>query len=113
AAQESRVKSEDDAVVHAERDAARPVKFLGSNEKKVLLLVINPDVAFLSEEQLTLVTKMLKACELNLGDVAIVNLAGGPELSELLPALQPQKLISFGALDPAPTPPFPVISKDG
>ncbi len=88
-------------------------KFLGSNEKRVLLLVNNKDVTFLSEEQLTLVTRMLKACGLNLGDIALVNLASGQEMADILPALQPGKLISFGALEPAATPPFPVVAKDG
>lgn len=90
-----------------------PVKFLGSNQKNVLLLVRQENTAFLPEEQLVLLTKMLKACGMNLGDVAIANLAGGQQLDEILQGLQPRKLISFGALEPATTPPFPVVSRDG
>ena len=48
-------------------------KFLGENKKKTLIVVRYPDTAHLPERQLSFLTKLLAACNLNLGDVAILN----------------------------------------
>jgi DNA polymerase III psi subunit len=48
-------------------------EFLGNNEKKVLIVVNNPEAAFLTENELAFLTKILEACGLNMADVAIIN----------------------------------------
>jgi len=57
--------------------SAVPVKtsipFLGKNGKNVLIVVDNPDVPYLPDNELELLTNILSACQLSLADVAIVN----------------------------------------
>src|SRR5687767_8667143 len=47
---------------------------LGGNDKNILLLVNNIEVAFLTDNQLEFLSSILSACKLNLADVAIINL---------------------------------------
>ncbi|MBA4168280.1 MAG: hypothetical protein H0X41_12200 [Chitinophagaceae bacterium] len=77
-------------------DSKPPVRFLGNNAKNVTVLVHNAHCAFLPEEQLSFLSKMLLACKLNTGDVAILNMANGATLPEITGQLQPEKLIAFG-----------------
>src|SRR5689334_18379692 len=53
--------------------AAAGYKFLGNNRQQVAIVVKFPGEVFLPESHLQMLTKMLGACKLNLGDVAIVN----------------------------------------
>jgi hypothetical protein len=72
-------------------------KFLGNNLKKITILVDSPQTAFLPDEQLAFLTKMLEACKLNIGDVAIVNQANSPvEIASLKRQLSPVFLLLFG-----------------
>jgi hypothetical protein len=76
-----------------------PVKFLGSNERKVLLLVNHPDVVFLPDEELKFLTGILAACKLSLADVALVNLGMNPGTGykELLSQFGSNKVLLFGS----------------
>lgn len=75
-------------------------KFLGNNKRRIALLVQSPGAAFLPDDQLTFLTKILEACQLNIGDVAILNQATAPiDIAVLKQQLQPATLILFG-LDP-------------
>ena len=47
--------------------------FLGENKKKILVVVHYPDVVHIPDKQLSFLTKLLAACNLNLGDAAILN----------------------------------------
>ncbi|HZH01155.1 MAG TPA: hypothetical protein VEY32_08735 [Flavisolibacter sp.] len=49
------------------------LSFLGNNEKQVLIVVNNQDAAFLTDEELAFLTKVLGACGLCMADVAIIN----------------------------------------
>ena len=49
------------------------IKFLGENEKGVVIIVHQPEAVFLMEEELNFLTNILKACQLNLADIAIIN----------------------------------------
>jgi hypothetical protein len=60
------------------------------------VLVDNPGHTFLPEDQLAFLTKMLGACKLNIGDVAIVNMAANNDFEQISSSLQPLKIISFG-----------------
>lgn len=54
----------------------RPEKwYLGNNGKNIVILVQEPEAAFLNEESLDFLTKILGACKLNMGDVAVINVA--------------------------------------
>lgn len=54
----------------------RPEKwYLGNNGKNIVILVQEPDAAFLNEESLDFLTKILGACKLNMGDVSVINIA--------------------------------------
>lgn len=48
--------------------------YLGSNKKNIAILVNDPDSLYLNDESLNFLTSILTACQLNLGDVAIVNM---------------------------------------
>jgi hypothetical protein len=74
-------------------------KFLGNNQKKITILVESAETAFLPDDQLAFLTKMLEACKMNIGDVAIVNQAASRVDISGLKRLSPQKLLLFG---PAP-----------
>jgi hypothetical protein len=76
---------------------APQVRFLGNNEKNVTILVNDPGSTFLPEGHLSFLTKILGACKLNIGDVAIVNVAHNSELNEIIKTLAPSKMITFGS----------------
>lgn len=72
-------------------------KFLGNNRQQVAIIVRFAGEAFLPEQHLQMLTKMLGACKLNLGDVAIVNDAvQRVELPLLKDQLQPKRVLLFG-----------------
>lgn len=48
-------------------------KYLGENKKKTLVVVRYPDAVHIPDKQLSFLTKLLAACNLNLADVAILN----------------------------------------
>ena len=71
--------------------------FLGDNLKKIVLVVSSPDSVFLPEEHLLLLTKMLGACKLNIGDVAIINHFSTPAtILGINQQLDPKVIILFG-----------------
>ena len=75
-------------------------KFLGNNRRKITILVQSPNTAFLPDDQLTFLTKILEACQMNIGDVAIVNHAHTPVvITELRQQLQSSIILLFG-VDP-------------
>lgn len=53
--------------------AKTTVNFLGENKKNILVVVDKANAAFLPDDELAFLTRVLKACELSLADVAIVN----------------------------------------
>lgn len=75
------------------------IKFLGSNERKVLVLVNHRDVVFLPDEELKFLTGILAACKLSLADVALVNLGMNPGTGykELLLQFGSNKVLLFGS----------------
>jgi hypothetical protein len=75
-------------------------KFLGNNRRKTTLLVYSPGSAFLPDNQLSFLTKILEACRMTLADVAIVNHAAAPvTIAAIKQQLQPKIVLLFG-LDP-------------
>jgi len=62
-----------DQVITEER--SETIKHLGENRKNVIIIVNQPGTAFLKEDDLTFLTNILKACQLTITDIAIVNIA--------------------------------------
>lgn len=77
--------------------ANTPVTFLGKNGKNILIVVNKPDVPYLSDSELDFLTKILTACQLGLGDVAIVNWSrlANPDASALATELGAKDVILF------------------
>ena len=72
-------------------------KILGNNQRKVTVIVNYPQEAFIPEEDLQVLTKMLGACKLNLGDIALINNATlTAEIEKIKDQLQPEKVLLFG-----------------
>lgn len=49
------------------------IKFLGENKKKICVLVNEQNSTFVNDEELSFFTRILNACNLNLADIALVN----------------------------------------
>ena len=74
-----------------------PYKTLGNHRRKITILVNAPGSPFLPDNQLSFLTKILEACRLNMGDVAIVNHASAPvNITALRAQLQPSVILLFG-----------------
>ncbi|HTS46255.1 MAG TPA: hypothetical protein VMH01_17790 [Puia sp.] len=93
----------DSLVTNAEKkpaDAKEGYKFLGNNQKKITVLVNSPYSFYLTDHDLLFITKMLEACKLNIGDVAIVNHAhNAVQVARLAQQLHPRIILLFG-VDP-------------
>lgn len=77
--------------------AETKLRFLGKNQRFISILVNFPGEPFLPESHLELLTKMLNACKLNLGDVAIINIATATvEIEKLKEQLTPKYVLLFG-----------------
>lgn len=81
-------------------ETGESLKKLGNHLKKVTLLVDYPQEAFLPDEQLQFLTRIIGACKLNLGDVAILN-RGRQALTfeRIKTELAPEKILLIG-VDP-------------
>lgn len=83
--------------IAGEKEVVNPLKFLGNNARRVILLVSNPSDTFLPDDELNLLTQILNACELTLADVAIINLARSKTtISVVQEQLNPRHLIMLG-----------------
>ncbi|MGN6419358.1 MAG: hypothetical protein ACTHMC_17800 [Pseudobacter sp.] len=72
-------------------------RYLGKNARNISVIVHSTTEAYLPESELQLLTKMLDACKLNLGDVAIINTAAhAVHFNQLAEQLHPQKALLFG-----------------
>jgi hypothetical protein len=72
-------------------------KFLGNNRKQVAIVVHSPGIPFLPDNQLQFLTKILEACRMNIGDIAIVNAASAPVvITALRQQLNPTVVLLFG-----------------
>jgi hypothetical protein len=74
------------------------LKYLGQNNKKILLMANYTNAAFLPDKQLDFLTNILSACKFSLADVAILNSAnaGDTNYKTLTKELQMQYAILFG-----------------
>lgn len=79
------------------RQTAGPIQFLGKNNRKFVVLVHYPDQLHLPDDAFEFLSNVLKACQLNAADVAIVNQASqSARLPDIQAQLSPTFLICFG-----------------
>jgi len=70
--------------------------FLGDNLKNILILVHYPEVIHLPEEHLEFLSKILIACKLDIGDIAIINTAKEQANEENISMLNSKSILFFG-----------------
>jgi len=73
-------------------------KYLGENKKKTLVVVNYEDAAHIPDKQLSFLTKLLTACNLNLADVAILNFHNyrSTDFDSILNHFKPKVVLLFG-----------------
>jgi hypothetical protein len=73
------------------------LKYLGENKKKTLIVVRNINAVHIPDKQLSFLTKLLAACNLNLADVAIFNFQdhNSSEFNEILNYFKPKVVLLF------------------
>lgn len=76
----------------------KALPFLGSNKQNIIILINNPDISYLSNQQLNFLTGILAACKLNLADIAILNLHKRPAINynTINDELSPRITLMFG-----------------
>jgi hypothetical protein len=57
------------------------VKYLGENQKNIVLFIQNDSEAYLNDELFNLLTNILNACKLGMQDIALVNAAQYPAMT--------------------------------
>lgn len=75
---------------------------LGGNESSILVLTNETDTPFIHDENLSFLMGILKACRLDMKDIALVNIQGKESLDykKVTSEFSPGKIIGFG-LEPA------------
>lgn len=75
-----------------------PVDFLGGNAKNIVFIVLNAENKFLNDNQLTFTLGLVKACNISLDDIAVVNFAHHNTINytTLKNQLSCNKVLSFG-----------------
>lgn len=74
------------------------ILFLGSNQKKISILVTSPEAIYLPDDELNFLMGILSACKLSMADIALINTLKNKDLNyaELDKQLQAEKLFLFG-----------------
>lgn len=73
------------------------IRFLGKNEKKIVIIVNESNATFINDNDLQLLTGILNACKLTLSDTAIVNIyRKGFTYQTIVEELQPAVILMFG-----------------
>ncbi|MER3465284.1 MAG: hypothetical protein C4329_13610 [Chitinophagaceae bacterium] len=78
-------------------------RHLGSNHQNILIVVNDPSVAFMADDDLNFLTNILNACKLSLADVAVVNQATQtlPDYHSLIGYFESKVILLFGIEPPA------------
>jgi hypothetical protein len=73
-------------------------KFLGENNKNILIVVRYPEAVHIPDKSLSFLTKLLAACHLHLGDVGILNFHSYSSTScnDMLAFFSPATVLLFG-----------------
>ena len=77
---------------------AGSIGFLGSNQKKIALLVNSTQAIYLPDEELNFLLGILTACKLSMADIALINISKNPELlyTDITEQLKAEKIFLFG-----------------
>lgn len=82
-----------------QEEAPAPISkkwYLGNNKKNISIIIEDATAVFINDEWLGTLGKLLAACKLNIGDVAIINnLNSGILFPELKEQLQPKYIFMF------------------
>lgn len=77
--------------------AQATLQVLGNNNRRFVILVHYPNLPYLPDDSFQFLGSVLKACQLNAADVAILNLARQEvSLAAIQDQLQPLYLVAFG-----------------
>ncbi len=81
----------------AKNVSAGTIKYLGKNEKNILLLIYRETHAFLDDDALSFLMSILNACNLSMQDVALVNVHNDADAvyEKLNAQFEPSKIIFF------------------
>jgi hypothetical protein len=74
----------------------QPILYLGSFEKKIGILVREPEAKHISDAALDLLSRILSACKLTIADVAIVNDSHQSVSAAAIAQMAPTVVIEFG-----------------
>ncbi len=100
-----KIKSNETLVVKENKTIS--VNFLGENDKKICVIVYSEKVVFIEDDDLLFLTNILKSVELNLADIALINLAVTTiTYVELEKILNSKYFIFFGTLPSSISMPF-------
>ena len=74
------------------------IAYLGSNQKKIAVLVSSTTAIYLPDEQLNFLLGIITACKLSMADIALINVAKNPNLvhSAVTQQLKSEKIFLFG-----------------
>lgn len=74
------------------------IDFLGGNEKKIAFVINNEQNSFLNDNELKFLSGLIDACNITMGDIAIVNFAHNKDINynDLLSRLASHKVLCFG-----------------
>ena len=98
--EDTKASTQKRSFVAEEASHAKPddgLKYLGQNEKNILIIVNTNEAAYVNDSDLQFLTNILRACNLNLGDIAIINTDIQPINFNLLKeSLSAKTLLLFG-----------------
>ncbi|MEO6539557.1 MAG: hypothetical protein ABIN74_01150 [Ferruginibacter sp.] len=74
------------------------IGFLGSNQKKIVILVDAAETIYLPDDELNFLLGILTACKLSMADIALVNVSKNPGLlyTVITEQLKAEKIFLFG-----------------
>jgi len=74
------------------------IAFLGSNQKKIVILVNAAETIYLPDDELNFLLGILTACKLSMADIALINVSKNPDLlyTTITEQLKAEKIFLFG-----------------
>ena len=86
----------------------KELNIFGGNKQHIILLVNDPEAAFITDKQLTFLSGILNACKLTLEDVGVLNINSYPGISykKVADIFTPRIVMMFGILPDAIQLPF-------
>lgn len=92
------VQDNDDVAKESQIKQTDRIPFLGQYQQKIIWLVNNEGHAFADKADMALLESILKACGLQLSDIALINLHGAQfNFEDIKTSFQPQRIIVLGS----------------